>query len=192
MDESKIVAALITASVALALGLISTILNVIFHFSNNRQAKKIEELKSELEKQTISFKEGLEIEKQKNLERMNAENQILSKLQLLKDNCYMILAGLNQNNLQERSIVRLQDSLNSIIDTYQNTYFKVNVSNKRILHDLKHQVSRLEYSMDNLKLKLEKAEFKSDYVPKEDLTKIVNQISMIQNFMLTDEDTNNR
>lgn len=185
MEDPKVIAAIITASIALFLGLVNFIFNIISLKSRNKNEREVEKLKSELEKERIKFQEIIKKEGSEENFKSETTRRILNTLQVLKDSCYSIINNLNQPNEQYvRSLENFKLSLSSVIGVYQETYMDLEDELRNEMHETKNFLHYTRVNTEKELLKISrKVKDKSRFERKE-IENLIGRISIIQNNLL--------
>jgi len=185
MEDPKIIAAIITASLALFLGLINSIFNMISLWSRNKNQKEVELLKSNLEKEKIRFEETIKKKENEEISKSETVKRILNTLQVLKDSCYSVNNNLNQSNEQYLlSLENLKISLSSIIGVYQETYMDMENELRHEMHETKNFLHYSRINVENELMQISQNKNNKIRIDKMEIENLVLKATLIQNKLL--------
>jgi len=189
MEDTKVIAAIITASIALFLGLINFIFNIVSLRSRNRNQLEVELLKTELEKEKIKFEDSLKKKEKEETNKSVTVKRILNTLQVLKDSCYSVINNLNQSKEQYLlSLENLKLSLSSSIGVYQETYMDME---NDLRHDMHETKNFLHYSRVIVEKELIRNSHKmniKERIPKIEIVGLIEKVTIIQNRLLNENE----
>ncbi|MBI1228466.1 MAG: hypothetical protein GC192_24740 [Bacteroidetes bacterium] len=186
MEDQKLLTAILTALVALLLGLTNLIFNIFSLKSKNRNEKEVEKLKSDLQKERIRFEEALK--KDESTENIKSETakRILNTFQVLKDSSYSLINNLNQTEDQYKlSLENYKVSLSSVIGVYQETYMELEDELRQEIHEIKNFLHYVRVNTEKELLKFAKEIKEGNRMEKKEIENLIGKISIIQNKLLS-------
>lgn len=181
MDNPEIIAAIIGASVALLLSVVSLVLHIFSVKATNKNQKEIEKMKFDFEKERMEFQEKLNKKSEKSI----AEKRILNVLQVLKDSGYSLINSLSQSDTQyAKSLHTWELSLTATIGIYQETYMDVKEELRTEIHDAKNILHYARLAAEDEIFKFEKKKGKKKRIDLNEIEDLIEKITSIQNRLL--------
>jgi len=189
MEDPKLITAIITASIALLLGLINLIFNVFSLRARNKNEREIEKLKSELQIERIRFEDSLKKEGTNEVVKSETTKRILNTLQVLKDSSYSIINNLTQS--EEQYIVSLENyklSLSSVIGVYQETYMELKEELRHEMHEMKNSLHYARINVEKEIVNISRKSKENNRFDRKEIENLLDEISKIQNKIFKNND----
>lgn len=191
--DPKIIAAIITASVALLVGIWNIILTIRRDklqkntvSNQNEMLKELENLKLSNQKILIGYEEKIKTEKKNKGRNKKIINESLFHIQAIKDSIYFLANCLKQydENQVQIGIKDLKDNAKSFVVYYDKNYMELNKSEKIMMHELKNMIHTLvaKLQIQSISDKLSKKENIEENLDYLDRTK--KNIEIFQNWTL--------
>lgn len=181
MDDPQIIAAIIGASVALLVSLISLLLNIFSIRAMNKQQREVAKMKFKFEKEIMEFKESLV----KKSETSLAEKRILNVLQVLKDSGYSVISSISRSDKQYcESLKNWELSLTASIGIYQETYMDVKDDLRTEIHDIKNILHNARLAAETELLIHEKKKERKKRISANEIEDVILKITTLQNQIL--------
>lgn len=185
MEDPKVIAAIITATIALFLGLANLIFNIIALKKRNINEKEIEKLKSQLEIEKIEFEESLRKEENETTIKMTIHRRILNALQVLKDGSYSLINNLPQNDeLYLKGLENFNKSLDLAIGVYQETYMDIEGELRKEIHEIKNILHYTKIEVENEFLEISNEMKNNKRIDKKVMLNLIEKITGIQQNIL--------
>ncbi len=168
MIDSKVLAAIITSSVAFVIGIINIILNVkkskrdkMMILRQEHFNKELESLKLKNQKEIIEFQNNIKANDLINEEKIKRKHLTLRDIQAVKDSLYYLIdiMKLDSKRVSNKELDKISESILKYIQTYNLLYMDMNEKEKSMIHKLKNVLHNV---LINIEIKLSLKQMKND------------------------------
>ena len=187
MDD-RVIAAIVTSSVALFLGVINAYLNYQNRLKINKNNLEVESMRFETNKKLLLFEKSLDNKENDKVQKEEIKSLILKTIQGFKDASYLLEeTGKKETSLYISSLRKFHSALQDVIVIYKETYMDVDDELRSEFHEIKNHLHFLNSSVELILFRWSKDKELVKKLNNDEILELFDSMTTLQSKMLRNE-----